>query len=110
MIWIRESPKGFFLEITFQVTGHQDIPAKIEQILHCFDQLPIEVHTDFWFFCHSKTRDISLVYPTKNTSYETSISFLRNFEDIDLYVANFHHLGKSYLKMVLYYLYFTTKI
>ena len=53
---IRESSKGFFMEITCQVKSHNDVSEKIQEILNCFDQFPIEVHTDFWFFCHSKTR------------------------------------------------------
>ena len=52
----RESKKGFFMEVTCQVKGHNDVEEKVEEILTCFDQFPIEVHTDFWFFCHSKTR------------------------------------------------------
>ena len=33
-----------------------------------------------------------MVYPSRNTSYDTDISYLKNFADVDTFVDNFKNL------------------
>ena len=39
-----------------------------------------------------KFRAFDLVYPSRNTSYDTNISYLKNFADVDTFVDNFKNL------------------
>ena len=89
--------KAFMVDITCQVKHFNDIHNKVQEILECFTEFPIEVHTDFWFFCHSKTREYDLVYPAKNTAYEVEKSFLKNFDDVDDYALNFKHIDPEHI-------------
>ena len=41
---------------------------------------------------NKKFRAFDLVYPSRNTSYDTDISYLRNFADVDTFVDNFKNL------------------
>lgn len=110
----RESTSGDFCDITCQVDGQDDIPDKIFEILSCFDQFPIMCQVDFFFFCHSKARLVflilndyirifhnfmnqlrayDLIYPSRNTSYDTDIRYLKDFSDVDKFVDNFKNLN-----------------
>ena len=40
-------------------------------------------------------RDFDLVYPSRNTSYDTNISYLKNFADVDTFVDNFKNLNSE---------------
>lgn len=89
--------KKFMIDVTCQVKGFNDVYTKVQEILECFSLFPMEVHTDFWFFCHSKTREFDLVYPAKNTAYEVEKNYLRNFDDADDYALNFKHLDPEHI-------------
>ena len=39
-----------------------------------------------------KFRAFDLVYPSRNTSYDTDISYLKDFADVDTFVDNFKNL------------------
>lgn len=39
-----------------------------------------------------KFRAFDLVYPSRNTSYDTDISYLKDFADVDTFVNNFKNL------------------
>ena len=41
---------------------------------------------------NKKLRAFDLVYPSRNTSYDTDISYLKDFADVDTFIDNFKNL------------------